>query len=297
MKLRRSKCLGGLYLLPGRAHWMLAEWQGNELDIKDGDVLDLPDGFPPDPEIIGQFLKRVRANWHLVCPLRHRSGLAHLPPLDDAEIERGMRWEARKCLRLGDDDAAVDFERFSSSRADDPEQTVLLVALPRATVREWLQWIRELPRRPERLEPAFPACLRSLTWLSCKFDDFAPPLVYIHGDDGGSSLAVRSRDTVFGVRRLPPRSLEPLNNRWVGEDGIRLLRETLLYIEDRHPRLELQGLVGLGALDPDWLAEAADAAQLDLLPSPPPPPGLPRGALATEAHWMIPLGTLLGTEP
>lgn len=305
MKLALRQRHAGLYAAPGRAVWIELE-DDPEVAVAHGGSSEIPrDPFPPAPETLAAIIKSAPL-WHVAAPMDVRASITDLPPVEDEELAKGAQWEARKTFRL--DDAIYDFELLPRSATQVTEmiekepfnprdtRSALLLALAAATRDTWVEWVGGLSRAPLRLEPFFPAALRGLCWAAGRPDAPMGPTLYLYGDDGGSIIAALddAGTHILGARALLPRSREvPSRNRFQGEEGVRAVRETLLFCEDHHPLASFQHVVGLGAIEDSFLADVATATQLEVSPRPAPPPGTPDSVRDHEA-WCVPLGTILG---
>lgn len=289
---RSSPRLGGAQLVPGELRWVVME-PALGGSVVAGGLLACPGASTPADfrAPLATLLEEHRAAWSVAIPTRLRTALIPLPPLAEQELQQGIRVQTEKLFRAPDSQLVSDYEIVQPPVTEGGSQSALLVAMPRTTLKVWLDELSRLPRRPLRLEPSFTAFERTVRTLE---PPQAPARVTLYGAAGGGGLAIHEGRNPLLVRCLtPPPDLEHPVELFAGEGGIRTLLETLLACEDRHPRLRLEQLRACGSIARGWQHQAAQVAELTLATPPSAPAGTPRDLLAEE-RWMVPVGCALG---
>ena len=292
MIFSRTRYEGSVYLRPGQVVWLIAEQDGPPVD---GGIEPTPETvFPPPPESLTKLLGQRGVDWSMIAPLAARASLLRFPNVSDRELGQGAQWQAEKVLRMGDLDPTYDFEPWDV----DPlgSRPTVVLGVRSGTMKHWREWLSRLNRPIARFEPAISANARGIVAVSRTYPGYQRPLCYLSNDGGSTSIVIAQHGVPLTVRSLLPATRRDSPSPLSGELGIRAVRETLLSCEDRFPRLEIEGLVGLGDLDPTWLDEVSGASHLPLVeaPAPPVPWPTPLHEPNALACWPTLLGAVHG---
>ncbi len=288
--------VGAVHIHPRGIGWLVATGSGDTLQVRDGGVRPADSTeLPPALDRIAPLLARRGVAWSVLLPLEVRAAVTRLPPLGPKEMAQGAHWEAEKAFRLADRDPCYDYELMPGSTGTATELPALLVAARRSAVREWQEWLGTLRHRCRRLEPASTAVARAFHHFSRQQESDRRAIVYAERDAGGAVIGIFQEGRPLSVRSLP-QPATPGAAPLAGEEGLRAFRETLLYCEDRHPRLELSGLVAFGEWEDGWLARAEAASGLPRLGQPAAPEGTPVELRHVDA-WLPLFGGVLGFAP